>query len=248
MKRFLLVFAVFAVLFFSAFAFLGVPRIQAKQDRPQITCNPCVAEQQWSGSQTGALTTVYVPSLSASGTNYIARYIEEDNSNYTVVVGYDYNDDFNGCGDGSTGTGQFFYVVINTNGTCLYDNAFPYHSGDTAHTAELGTSISGDGVDIWIHQTGSGISPCNPCHLANVTNTFSLIILEENIKWTWTGTLQGTYHWTKNQYHNSTGFHYQFVAGNLYDDPGLPWDWNPAPAVGNNGGNLFACDKDSGSC
>jgi hypothetical protein len=214
-----------------------------------ITCSPCDSDLQWNGSQTGGLTTLFVPKFTATGSNFLNRYftVADVNTGDAIEVGVAYNFD-PGCAAGAVTTGEWYYAIYTSSGSHSATCA-SFFSGDTGHTAEVGVSPNGNGVDIWIHNTGSTVSPCPPCHISGTHNSWNAIVLTESVQNTWSGTLQGKWHWTSNQYHNSTGFHDQQVSGSItLNYNGVPqMYWDPSPSgESNEGGSLATCEKDSG--
>lgn len=239
-------------------------KASAHTNRPLLNCstgNGCTGSQVWNGTVTGGLTTVKVPSYTGSLTNRLERFISFPSAtdNSILVIGY--------CsGSASSGldrfacvnnSGNFFYYVA-LNGSLVgsEDNQFAYHTGDAGSTVEIGASkASATSENVWIHLTGSGTDPCAPCTISDSNiESFGSIILNNSVFDTFTGTLQGTFHWTGNQYANSTGFHDQTNdgsggGGGLSSIVGAQMGgWASSPnGETNEGGDLKACNKDTGT-
>ncbi len=227
-------------------AFAGKAPVHAQPDSVDCITVPCFSYQTWPGNTLAGLTTVYVPNFTGSSTNVIVRSIELDSNigGDTVVVGYCFGSNFTivivTC---NANSGEYFYFDVNQN----FAASFPITPADKGYSVEIGASSNGiGGINFWIHNTHSGVNRCAPCQYGSVNTNWNSIVLEDEVEASWSGTHQGPFTWTNNQWGNSSGFQDQATIGKgvvAGDPPQARWTSPPA-GESNEGGTLTMCEKD----
>jgi hypothetical protein len=247
-------FLVVSSLFF-LMSLLVIPLIaHAQATIPLLkTCNFnfCSAGTVFSGTQHGELATIYVPNLTLTGSSNLTRnmLLDPNESNKKgIIVGVEYNGSH--CG---VTTGSFYWEQFDPSGSTYNLHCVNFGQFDAGNTATIGASYytsNGGGSIVWI-KTNTGTGGCNSgCFVAGGDQKYLDAQLLEVFNGTFTGTEQGKWHWTNNQYFSVSLNNWVYQSAHPTPAPGNPVQqyWDPAPnGSSNHGGSLASCIKESGT-
>lgn len=222
---------------------------------PSLTCYYCESLQTWPGTVHGAKSFFTVSNPGGSGFGNFSRYIilnpaSNCNNCYLVEVGIDKG--FN-CPAGAV---YYYYLLYNNGYGTTYRNCYKADSADINSSATFGASYyvsNGGGTMVYITNTFAGDDDCSPCSFPtrSLGQTFSSIVLHEEINATWTGHEVWGSTWTYNLWQNvrDGSWNYQNNEGSGISAANPPqMYWNIAPTGGSNdGGQMVSCDYDTGT-
>lgn len=146
-------------------------------------------------------------------------------------------------------SGNYYFIYSwNSSGQVVDNYCYPWNSGDENNT--LGLTLQnqagcGSGpmaiINPWVHATIT--------HCTNVGKSFNRIENDEQINDQVTGHQVWGVDWTSSAYYDSNAnLHFQARAADGTGANNPPQEyWHTVPASGNNGGDLYTCDYDSGT-
>lgn len=218
-----------------------------------LSCTPCFSDVTWTGGTTGGgQTTTWVPNITLTGSDNLLRSFELSNQfsgNDYMIMGVEYNVDlYSACGT-TTSTGQWYVLELSRLSQVNYHWCFPVTTRGLYYQFYTNPDSNGKDQDYGIYTSGG--TPIHTGVITNVQSNLSQSYTEndENVELTITGTFQGEWSWTYNEYwHN--GWNYQQNTGqdSFPSSGAVQSAWEPAPAgASNHGGTLNMCEKDTGN-
>lgn len=227
----------------------------------------CTSVSDWNSGVSihGAATTVEVSNPSVSGSDFYDKFMQFGHTGsypeYTMSVGQGVN--LAGCG-----SGDYYYFDYSDTSTSIHvTKCFPVPSGDVNNFTTFKSSYfvsNGGGFFIWITNShGTNYCTPTPCTYSTVSDSNATTPANDNQldqeykKSSFSGHAVWGVEFDDNQFF-TTSWGYDATTSIITNkningqvppnNPPPQMYWNPAPnGSNNNGGNLHACEYDSGT-